>query len=143
MAAILLIGIGAIPASIAAGLLLGALTVASLLLHECGHILAARVQGVKVREMGLCLKGSYIRREEARRPLDDAAISLSGPLMNALIAASLWTVPGVGHWLAIYNLVLLVSNLAPVPGCDGWRAFKASMRAFEAVRAPVANSKKR
>lgn len=141
--AILLIGIGAIPASLAAGLLLGALTVASLLLHECGHMLAARILNVKVREIGLCLSGSYIRREESRAPMDEVAISLSGPLVNALLAAALWTVPGVGHWLAIYNLVLLVSNLAPLPGCDGRRALTAGIQASKQSRALVATAKKK
>ncbi len=123
--AVLLVGLGPMDGHLAAGLLLGLLTLVSLLMHECGHLLAARASGVKVREIGLCLRGSYIRRESARAPLDDAAIALSGPLVNALIAAALWTAPGVGHWLAIYNLVLAASNLVPLPGSDGWRAFTA------------------
>lgn len=123
--AVLLVGLGPMDGHLAVGLLLGSLTLASLLLHECGHLLAARVLQVEVREIGLCLRGSYIRREPARAPLDDAAIALSGPLMNALVAAALWTVPGVGHWLAIYNLVLVASNLVPLPGSDGRRVFAA------------------
>lgn len=126
--AVLLVGLGPMNGHPAAGLLLGLLTLASLLLHECGHLLAARASGVKTREIGFCLRGSYIRREPARMPLDDAAIALSGPLMNALIAAVLWTVPGVGHWLAIYNLILAVSNLVPLPGSDGRRVLAARLR---------------
>lgn len=123
--AVLLVGIGPMDGHPAAGLLLGLLTLASLLLHECGHLLAAWASGVKVREIGLCLRGSYIRREPARMPLDEAAIALSGPLVNMLIAAALWGVPGVGHWLMIYNLILAASNLVPLPGTDGRRAFTA------------------
>ena len=70
-----------------------------------------RVLRVKVREIGLCLRGLYIRRKPRRAPLDDARDRAERPLMNALVAAALWTVPGVGHWLAIYNLVLVASNL--------------------------------
>lgn len=129
VAAVMLVGLGAMPENLTAGLLLGVLTMASLLLHECGHICAARALGVNVRELGICLKGSYLRREKAQVPLDELAISLSGPLINALIAAALWMAPGVGHWLAIYNLVLLVSNLLPLPGSDGRRALAALTQA--------------
>lgn len=131
VAAVVLIGIDAMPEDPGAGLLLGILTVASLLLHECGHMLAARSLQVKVREVGICLKGSYIRREQARTPLDDFAISLSGPMVNSLIAAALWTIPGVCHWLAVFNLVLLVTNLAPLPAADGRRAWISLKRAAE------------
>lgn len=121
VAAILLIGLGTLPEHPAAGLQLGMLTALSLLLHECGHMLAAQFLGVKVHEIGMCLKGSYIRRDRAKEALDDAMISLCGPMLNALVAAAMWTAPGVGHWLAIYNLVLMASNLAPLPGSDGMR----------------------
>ncbi|MHB1937653.1 MAG: site-2 protease family protein [Acidobacteriaceae bacterium] len=135
--AVLLAGFGPMDGHLEAGLLLGLLTLASLLLHECGHLLAARASGVKIREIGFCLRGSYIRREPARMPLDDAAIALSGPLVNALIAAALWTVPGVGHWLAIYNLVLVASNLVPLPGSDGRRAFTAWTQNPANARGPL------
>lgn len=125
IAAVLLIGLGTLPEHPAAGLQLGVLTALSLLLHECGHMLAAQFLGVKVHEIGLCLKGSYIRRDRAKEALDDAMISLCGPMLNALVAAAMWTAPGVGHWLAIYNLVLLASNLAPLPGSDGMRIVTA------------------
>lgn len=142
IAAVLLIGIGRMEGDPVAGLLLGALTVASLLLHECGHLLAARILGVKVREMGVCLRGPYIRRESARTPLDEATIAMSGPMMNALISAALWTVPGVGHWLAIYNLVLFISNLLPLPGSDGKRIFTAWTQAVMGGNPAVAVAKK-
>ncbi len=135
--AILLVGFGPMDGHLAAGLLLGALTLASLLLHECGHLLVAWASGVKVREIGLCLRGSYILREPARMPLDEAAIALSGPLVNIMIATALWGVPGVGHWLMIYNLVLAVSNLVPLPGTDGRRAFTAWNQNLVRVRVPI------
>lgn len=139
--AIVLIGVIAMHGHFEAGLLLGSLTVASLLLHECGHVLAARMLGVPVREVGLCLKGSYIRRAPGRTALDDAAIALSGPTVNALLAATLWSVAGVGHWLAIYNLVLMASNLAPLPGSDGQRIFAAFSKHAADPRIAVAIKK--
>lgn len=141
--AVLLAGLAPMSGHPAAGLLLGALTVASLLLHECGHLLAARALRVEVREIGFCLRGSYIRREAARTTLDDALIALSGPLANALIAASLWTLGGVGHWLAIYNLVLMASNLLPLPGSDGRRALDGLTRKAAPVRVTVVIKKRK
>lgn len=135
--AVVLLGVIAMHGHFGAGVLLGSLTVASLLLHESGHLLAARTLGVPVREVGLCLKGSYIRRAPGRTALDDAAIALSGPTVNALLAATLWDVPGVGHWLAIYNLVLMASNLAPLPGSDGRRIFAAFSRHAADQRVPA------
>ncbi len=143
MTTVVLIGLVAMAGHIAEGISLGTLTVASLLLHECGHLLAARILGVKVREIGVCLSGTYIRREQARAPLDDIAISLSGPLVNSLIAAALWSAPGMWHWLAIYNLVLLVSNLAPLPSSDGRRAYSTWARAAVNARLLVAIAKKK
>jgi Zn-dependent protease len=136
--AVVLIGIGAMAGDIGAGLLLGTLTAVSLLLHECGHMLAARALGVKVREIGVCLKGPYVRRMQARAPIEEATIALSGPMVNAMIAAVLWSVSGVGHWLAIYNLVLLTSNLAPLPGSDGRRILTAWTRAAADALLPIA-----
>lgn len=135
--AVLLVGLGPMDRHLAAGLLLGWLTLASLLLHECGHLLVAWASRVEVREIGLCLRGSYIRREPARTPFDEAAIALGGPLVNALISAALWGVPGVGHWLMIYNLILAVSNLVPLPGTDGRRALAALSQNLASARIPV------
>ena len=45
----------------------GALFLASLLLHEAGHMLAAAFLGVPVREFGLELRGAYVRRAYATR----------------------------------------------------------------------------
>jgi len=143
-AAVVLIGFGPMAGHPAAGLLLGTLTALSLLLHECGHVAAAQALGVRVREIGLCRRGPYIRREQAREPLDDVIISICGPMVNAVATAVLWTAPGVGHWLAIYNLALVVSNLVPVPGSDGRRIANAWVsRAAAQVPAPIALSKGR
>jgi Zn-dependent protease len=141
--AVLLAGLAPMTGHLAAGLLLGGLTVASLLLHECGHAVAAKALRVEVREIGFCLRGSYIRRKPARTPLDDAFIALSGPLANALVAAALWTLSGVAHWLAIYNLVLMVSNLLPLPGSDGRRAVDGFTRKVARVRVPVVIAKRK
>lgn len=137
VAAVLVIGLGTMNGQPTHGLTLGVLTVLSLILHECGHWISARMLRVKVKEIGLCLKGSYIRREQSRKPMDEAAISLSGPVVNTLLAAALWSTSGTAHWLAIFNLILAVSNLVPIPSSDGLRAIHAMRAALAAQRLPV------
>lgn len=140
VAAILMIGLGTMNGHAAQGLILGVLTVLSLILHECGHLMSAHLLRVKVKEIGLCLKGSYIRREQSRKPMDEAAISLSGPMVNTLMAALLWSASGMAHWLAIFNLILAASNLIPLPSSDGLRAVNAVLTARATQRVPIRKS---
>jgi Zn-dependent protease len=106
------------------GLPLGALLLASLLLHEAGHMIAATFLGVPVREFGLKLGGAYIRRAYATRRRDEILIAASGPLMNFLIVVPLIFVPRLGLQLAMCNLVLGVINLLPLPSSDGLRILR-------------------
>jgi Zn-dependent protease len=106
------------------GLALGALIVASLLLHEAGHMLVAMALGVPVREFGLCLGGAYNRRGTARRRRQEILIASAGPLVNLLLIGSL-IMPLIGPQLAFCNLVLCVVNLLPLPASDGLRILRA------------------
>jgi Zn-dependent protease len=106
------------------GLPEGALFLASLLLHEAGHILAAAILRVPVREFGLELRGAYIRRAHATRRRDEILIAASGPLMNLLIVVPLIFVPRLGPQLAMCNLMLGVINLLPLPSSDGQRILR-------------------
>jgi Zn-dependent protease len=106
------------------GLALGALIVASLLLHEVGHMLVALVLGVPVREFGLCMGGAYNRRGTARRRRQELLIASAGPLVNLLLIGSLF-VPLIGPQLAFCNMVICVMNLLPLPSSDGLRILRA------------------
>jgi Zn-dependent protease len=106
------------------GLPLGALLLASLLLHEAGHMLAAALLKVPVREFGLELRGTYIRRAHATRRRDEILIAASGPLMNLLLVVPLLFVPRLGPQLATCNLLLGVINLLPLPSSDGLRILR-------------------
>lgn len=110
------------------GLPVGALLLGSLLLHEVGHILAARSLGVPVREFGLKLGGAYVRRAPADRRRDEILIAASGPLMNLLIVFPLIFVPHLGPQLATCNLALGVINLLPLPHSDGMRILRSLWR---------------
>jgi Zn-dependent protease len=106
------------------GLLEGALFLASLLLHEAGHILAAAIFRVPVWEFGMEFRGTYIRRAPATRRRDEILIAASGPLVNLLIAVPLIFVPRLGPQLAMCNLMLGVINLLPLPSSDGRRILR-------------------
>ena len=106
------------------GLPEGALFLASLLLHEGGHMLAAALLGVPVREFGLEIRGAYVRRAHSTRRRDEILIAASGPLMNLLVVVPLILVPRLGFQLAICNLALGVVNLLPLPSSDGMRILR-------------------
>ncbi len=106
------------------GLPVGALLLASLLLHEAGHMLAARYLSVPVREFGLTLGGAYTRRAQSTRRRDEVLIAAAGPLMNLLVVIPLIFVPRLGPQLATCNLLIGVINLLPIPSSDGMRILR-------------------
>jgi Zn-dependent protease len=117
------------------GLVFGLVMVASLLLHEAGHILAATFLGVPVRELGLNIAGAYIRRARAATQQDEVLIAASGPLMNFCLILPLSFVPVLGHHLALGNLALGIVNLLPIPASDGLRILRALRVSAEAPSA--------
>lgn len=106
------------------GLALGAVLVVSLLLHEVGHMLAARMLRVPVREFGLCLAGAYNRRAHADRRSHEILISAAGPLVNLLLVVPCLFLPVIGLQAALCNLTMCVINLLPLPSSDGLRILR-------------------
>jgi Zn-dependent protease len=107
------------------GIVFGFFMVASLLLHEAGHILAAAFLGVRVHEFGLRMAGAYIRRAYASSPQDEVFIATAGPLMNVCLILPLSFIPVLGQQLALCNLALGLVNLLPLPSSDGLRILRA------------------
>jgi Zn-dependent protease len=118
------------------GLAAAILLVASLLLHEVGHMLMAAALGVSVSEFGICLLGAYNRRARANSRRDEVLISLAGPLMNFALIAPCFFLPHIGFELTMGNLVLAVFNLLPIPTSDGLRILKTIWGPFP-VASPV------
>lgn len=117
------------------GLITGSLLVASLIIHEIGHIVAATALGVRVREFGLCAFGAYTRRARSGKRWKEILIAFAGPLTSLLLVAPSMFLPphGIRYQLVISNLELFAVNLIPLPASDGMRIVRAI---FTSHRAP-------
>ena len=112
------------------GLVAGGLVVASLIVHEIGHLAMAQWLGVRVKAIGLCLKGAYVCRSSSPEPLSELLIAAAGPAANLLVFLWLRDGNAVAKWVSLLNLVLAISNLLPIRSSDGhriansWRALR-------------------
>jgi Zn-dependent protease len=115
-------------------LLLIALLLIALALHEAAHVIIATAFGVRVKRFGIGWRGPFIVRESGE-PRANLYIAIAGPITNVILAILFWTAaPTFAH----INLVLGLSNLIPIQGSDGSRAW-AAIRELK-MRRPVAVS---
>ena len=115
--------------------------IVALVLHEVGHLLAARACGIRVSEAGLgwgprlfgvrihnvdyqlrlLPLGAYVRMDMKTlqmRPLSKQLfVLLAGIAVNFLLAAIAW-----GSLFGTLNLVLALGNLFPFYQQDGWKS---------------------
>ncbi|MDQ0304420.1 site-2 protease family protein [Ancylobacter polymorphus] len=114
-----------------------------VLLHEFGHIFAARRYGVKTPEVTLWPFGGIARLERIpEKPSEELVVALAGPAVNVVIAAVLLLLlggnVGMEHIesienpqvsllakLAAANIFLVVFNLIPAFPMDGGRVLRA------------------
>jgi Zn-dependent protease len=123
----------------------------SILLHELGHAVAARRNGIGITGIQLWIFGGMARMDrEADSPSTELKVALSGPLVTLAIVAAL-TVGGIAAvgwgefrnaavlestsgvsgvvamvaWLAFINALVLVFNLLPAFPMDGGRVARA------------------
>jgi membrane-associated protease RseP (regulator of RpoE activity) len=112
----------------------------SLILHEVGHVIAARMCRVSVKQIGfgcgpklisvhnrgvdyqlrLLPIGAYIRMDMASlqtRPLaQQLVVLLAGILVNLILGVLTW-----GTFFGTLNMALALTNLLPVYQQDGWK----------------------
>ena len=123
----------------------------SILLHELGHAVAARRNGIGITGIQLWIFGGMARMDrEADSPGTELEVALAGPLVTLAIVAAL-TVGGIVAvgwdgfrnaavlestagvsgvvamiaWLAFINALVLVFNLLPAFPMDGGRVARA------------------
>ena len=106
----------------------------ALVLHEAAHVVVARALGVRVKRVGISWRGPFIVRESGE-PRANLWIAVAGPVTNLVLAMLFWTAAPA---FARINLVLGLSNLLPIEGSDGSRAW-AAMRELK-TRSRVAAS---
>ncbi len=123
---------------------------ASVLLHELGHSLAAKSQGIQVNSITLFLFGGIAAiEEESKTPGKAFQVAIAGPLVSIALFFLLRLVSTVlpeaspasvitGD-LARINIVLALFNLIPGLPLDGGQVLKAAIwkvtgNRFQAVR---------
>ena len=115
---------------------------ASLLLHELGHAIQARREGVEIEGITLWLFGG-VAQFKGMFPSASAEfrIAIAGPLVSlglgilfvvvSVFAGLPGTADGVVAWLGYINLTLLVFNLLPALPLDGGRVLRSSLWYFK------------
>lgn len=97
--------------------------VGSLLVHELGHVVQIRREGMPVKALNFVpLLGAYVLSEAARTPDQQARISIAGPIAGTLLAVAIFAVAGDDPLLeaiAYTGFFLNLFNLLPVPMLDG------------------------
>ncbi len=106
--------------------------VASLYVHEMGHVAALRRFGIPASApMFVPRLGAFVRlRARPANVIEDARVGLAGPwwgLAAALVAAGVWRLTGWASWGAIAAVGAWINlfNLTPVWELDGARGFRA------------------
>jgi Zn-dependent protease len=111
---------------------------ASLLLHELGHAVQARREGMEIDGITLWLFGGVASfRGTFPGPGAEFRISVAGPIVTLVLGAAFIalaasaqlpeTADGVVFWLGYINLSLLVFNLLPALPLDGGRILRAGL----------------
>lgn len=127
---------------------------ACVVLHEFGHIIAARRYGIRTPDITLLPIGGLARLERMPdEPRQELVIAIAGPLVNVAIAAFIFLVLGYSVGLeqmaeienpradffarlAGVNVFLVVFNMIPAFPMDGGRV----LRALLATRLPWARA---
>lgn len=118
-----------------------------VVLHEFGHVLAARGYGIRTPDITLLPIGGVARLERMpRKPSQEFVVAVCGPLVNVIIAAAIWVAFGLGmelspgydflktgHFfekLMVWNVFMVLFNMIPAFPMDGGRVLRAVLAMF-------------
>lgn len=119
-----------------------------VVLHELGHALAARIYGIRTRDITLYPIGGIASLQRiSEKPIEELVIAAAGPAVNVVIAAALFVLsilatalapltfpPSEAALLSTYlvfgNIFMVLFNLIPAFPLDGGRIFRALLGFF-------------
>ncbi|MGB3614960.1 MAG: site-2 protease family protein [Elainellaceae cyanobacterium] len=127
-----------------AGFVMALLLFSSVLLHELGHSLVARSQGISVNSITLFLFGGVASiAEESKTPGQAFQVAIAGPSVSLCLFVLLISLSQllpvepvriIIERLAWVNLVLALFNLIPGLPLDGGQVLKAAVWKFTGSR---------
>jgi Zn-dependent protease/CBS domain-containing protein len=121
----------------------------SVLLHELGHAMIARLYGYRTFEIVMFPIGGVARMEKTPKPKEELWIALAGPAVNIVIAAVMLgflyyrnqivgvkdlinpTDANLIQRIAFGNVILALFNLIPAFPMDGGRVLRAILARFK------------
>ena len=120
---------------------------ACVVLHEFGHVFAARGYGIRTPDITLLPIGGVARLERMpRKPSEELVVAISGPLVNVIIAAVIYLGFGIStafhpgydfiktggflEKLMVWNILMVAFNLIPAFPMDGGRVLRALFAMF-------------
>jgi len=122
----------------AKGLVTSLLFFVSILLHELGHAVVARLHGLRTRSITLFIFGGVAQLE--KDPKDGRAefwVAVAGPVASLALAGVFYacaalpfvspSTAAVAKYLALINLILAVFNLVPAFPMDGGRLLRGAL----------------
>jgi len=118
-----------------------------VLLHEFGHVWAARRYGIRTPDITLLPIGGVARLERMpKKPSEELVVALCGPLVNVVIAAGLLLYTGIPTPTMLmnsigtptqfllslmgWNVMMVVFNMVPAFPMDGGRVLRALLAMF-------------
>jgi len=117
-----------------------------ILVHELGHVVAARSHGLKVSlPTFIPFFGAFVTIERAGlTPWKNATISLAGPITGGFAALVVWLVAAANgsHLLeALANIAFLLNafNMLPIGFLDGGQTVRAAHEEWRLPRIQFAN----